>query len=137
MEYTAVNPVFHPRQGFSPVIISPYAVMTVPGITHIHLVPLQARVHVRRASFAAIISTAFPTVGSATMTTTARTTRMKGTVVSGAVFVPAVVLASVCGGEQRQAETPCMLRSESAGLTDGTTEIHLYSSLKTHRSDGG
>lgn len=47
-----------------------------------HVFP-QLHARARRASFVVIICAAFLTVGSVTMTTTVRTTRMKGTVVSG------------------------------------------------------
>lgn len=47
----------------------------------------QFHAHALRVNIAVIICAAFLTVGSATMTTTARTTRMKGTVVRGSLLV--------------------------------------------------
>lgn len=49
---------------------------------------LSSQFHARalRVNIAVIICAAFLTVGSATMTTTARTTRMKGTVVRGSLL---------------------------------------------------
>lgn len=58
---------------------------------------LSSQFHARalRVNIAAIICAAFLTVGSATMTTTARTTRMKGTVVRGSLLSGVNTLCSL------------------------------------------
>lgn len=69
---------------------------------------LQPHARAQRASFVVIIYAAFPTVGSVTMTTTVRTTRMKGTVVSGGslFWLGVWLFVSTEGGiEQRSNKT--------------------------------
>lgn len=65
-----------------------------------HVSP-QLHVRAQRASFVAIICAAFLTVGSVTMTTTVRTTQMKGTVVSGGSLLAACLWVIVgCTNEE-------------------------------------
>lgn len=87
----------------------------------------QRHARAQRVSFAVTICAAFPTVGSVTMTTTVRTTRMKGTVVSGGSLFW-LGLWTVRGRwrsctKQRSNET-----SKSEAQTDETTNSWL---LKT------
>lgn len=66
-------------QTYQPVVTFP------PNLPAFPMSP-QRHARARRASFAVTTCAAFLTAGSATMTTTARTTRMKGTAVSGLCF---------------------------------------------------
>lgn len=67
----------------------------------------QHHVRARRASFAVTICAAFLTAGSVTMTTTVRTTRMKGIVVSGGSLLACLFVSNSGTHKQRCEKTTC------------------------------